>query len=183
MYLIDLCRVGNIGKARARKLYDNDIKTVSELADLDPAKAKKLLNMKDDAVNAILSEAKQLDLAWISACLICAVLALVAVGAGRLAKSGFAVGEVDVRIPSRLISHPFFWDVNLVHGLESGPCLVNVFVATFEYIVKCLDVAATHPISVGAVTVCGFEHFSDRNRLAHMLPAQEQSVPVLRHSG
>lgn len=62
MYLVDLCRVANIGKTRAKRLYDNDIKTVGELALLDPEKAKKLLNMKADAVSAVLAEAVQLDL-------------------------------------------------------------------------------------------------------------------------
>lgn len=56
-HLVDLCRVPNIGRVRAKKLYDAGIKTVEALADLEPEKVRKLLNMKPEAVKEIMADA------------------------------------------------------------------------------------------------------------------------------
>ncbi len=62
MYLVDLCRIPNVGKVRAKKLYEAGIKTAEEFADLDPAEAKKLLNIKDEILTEMMSEAQKLAL-------------------------------------------------------------------------------------------------------------------------
>lgn len=55
-HLIPLCRVENIGKARAKKLYENGIKTPQDLASFNKDKLKSLLNIKtkllDDIINS-----------------------------------------------------------------------------------------------------------------------------------
>lgn len=61
-YLIDLCRLPNIGKVRAKKLYEHGIKTVDDLAELNFEQVKKLLNMKKENVEAIMQEAKKISL-------------------------------------------------------------------------------------------------------------------------
>lgn len=62
MYLVDLCRIPNIGKVRAKKLYDAGVKTAEQFADMDPAAVKKMLNVKADLVTEMLSEAQKLAL-------------------------------------------------------------------------------------------------------------------------
>lgn len=60
-YLVDLCQLPNIGKVRAKKLYENGIKSVSDIAKLDADKLRKLLNMKPDKVSEILKEATRIN--------------------------------------------------------------------------------------------------------------------------
>lgn len=57
-HLINLCRLPNIAKVRATKLYDAGFKTVEEIADADVEKLKKLLGMKQEAVEQIMKDAQ-----------------------------------------------------------------------------------------------------------------------------
>lgn len=59
-HLLDLCQLENIGRVRATKLYDAGIKNLHSVVDCDKDKLMKLLNMKSDAVDAILNQAKVL---------------------------------------------------------------------------------------------------------------------------
>lgn len=61
-HLVDLCRIPNIGKVRAKKLYDGGIKTVEDFADLDVDKLRKMLNLKPELVHDMLMAAKKLAL-------------------------------------------------------------------------------------------------------------------------
>ena len=56
--LLDLCKIENIGKVRANKLYDAGVKTAKDIASCDPQKLCKILNMKIDAVNKMIQQAK-----------------------------------------------------------------------------------------------------------------------------
>jgi helicase len=62
MYLVDLCRIPNIGKVRAKKLYEAGIKTAEEFADMDKVEAKKLLNIKQELLTEMFAEAEKLAL-------------------------------------------------------------------------------------------------------------------------
>jgi helicase len=57
-HLIDLCKIANIGKVRATKLYDAGYKTSKDLAKLDAAKLSKLINVKLDMAQEMLQSAK-----------------------------------------------------------------------------------------------------------------------------
>jgi len=57
-HLIDLCKIANIGKARATKLYDSGYKTSKDLSKLDAAKLSKLINVKLDMAQEMLQSAK-----------------------------------------------------------------------------------------------------------------------------
>jgi replicative superfamily II helicase len=59
-YLVNLCQIPNIGKVRAKKLYDHGIKTTADLCKLSETELKSLLNMKKDLVAEVLSQAKKL---------------------------------------------------------------------------------------------------------------------------
>ena len=61
-HLLDICRLPNIGKVRATKLYNAGFKTVEEIADADPAQIKKLLNFKQDNMDALMNNAKTIAL-------------------------------------------------------------------------------------------------------------------------
>jgi replicative superfamily II helicase len=61
MYLVDLCRIPNIGKVRAKKLYDAGVKTAEAVAGCKSEALRKLLNMKADAIEQIIEEAKKVD--------------------------------------------------------------------------------------------------------------------------
>jgi len=61
-HLVNLCQLPNIGKVRAKKLYDYGIKNVNEFADVSEEKLRKLLNLKEDIVKEMLKEANQLSL-------------------------------------------------------------------------------------------------------------------------
>jgi helicase len=59
-HLIDLCKLENIGKVRATKLYDAGFKTAKDIAKLDVAKLGKIINMKGEAAEKILKQAQGL---------------------------------------------------------------------------------------------------------------------------
>lgn len=59
-HLIPLCKIPNIGKARASKLYDAGIKTAKDIASCDRNSLKKILNLKLELVDKILEESKTL---------------------------------------------------------------------------------------------------------------------------
>lgn len=61
-HLVDLCQVPNIGKVRARKLYEHGIKTTDDICNLTPEKLKKLLNMKQDKIDEIVINARKLSM-------------------------------------------------------------------------------------------------------------------------
>lgn len=60
-HLINLCQLPNVGKVRATKLYDLGYKDVDSVAELDDAKLKKILNLKEDLVKEIKSVASRLS--------------------------------------------------------------------------------------------------------------------------
>jgi replicative superfamily II helicase len=61
MYLVDLCRVSNIGKVRGKRLYEAGIKTAEDFANMNPEQAKKLLgNVKIEVIKEMLAEASSL---------------------------------------------------------------------------------------------------------------------------
>lgn len=57
-HLIDVCRLPNIGKVRAHKLYNAGFKTVEEIADANPEQIRKILNYKQDALDKLMKDAK-----------------------------------------------------------------------------------------------------------------------------
>lgn len=60
-HLVDLCQLPNIGKVRAKKLYENGIKSVQDISKVDSDKLRKLLNMKPDKIGEIMKEATKLN--------------------------------------------------------------------------------------------------------------------------
>lgn len=61
-HLVNLCRIPNVGKVRAKKLFDYGIKSVDEFAEASEEKLRKLLNLKEDVVKGMLAEANKLSL-------------------------------------------------------------------------------------------------------------------------
>jgi helicase len=61
-HLVNLCSIPNVGKARAKKLYDAGIRTVDDFADVPADNLRKLLNLKEDIVKQMLSEATKQSL-------------------------------------------------------------------------------------------------------------------------
>lgn len=59
-HLIDLCQVENIGKVRAKKLYDAGIKSLKDFVSTDKEKLGKLLNFKANTINELISKATNL---------------------------------------------------------------------------------------------------------------------------
>jgi predicted flap endonuclease-1-like 5' DNA nuclease len=57
---VQLCQIPNIGKVRAKKLWDLGYKNVGDVAKEDVAKLKKLLNMKEDIVKQVVTDASRL---------------------------------------------------------------------------------------------------------------------------
>jgi helicase len=57
--LIDLCKIPNIGKVRAEKLYAAGIRRPADLLK-NPHMVKRLLNMKDEKINEMLNSVKSL---------------------------------------------------------------------------------------------------------------------------
>jgi replicative superfamily II helicase len=57
-HLISLCKLSNIGKVRATKLYDAGIKTKDDFLKKEVGYLSKLLNMKADVLQQIIQEAK-----------------------------------------------------------------------------------------------------------------------------
>lgn len=60
-HLVNLCRIPNIGKVRAKKLYDYGIKSADEFSQVSEDKLRKLLNLKEDIVKVMLAEANKLS--------------------------------------------------------------------------------------------------------------------------
>ncbi|MGC8975514.1 MAG: DUF4332 domain-containing protein, partial [Thermoprotei archaeon] len=58
--LLDLVRVRGIGRVRARILYDNGIKTVKELASVNPARLANLRSFGPKIAHDVVEEAKKL---------------------------------------------------------------------------------------------------------------------------
>jgi replicative superfamily II helicase len=52
-----LCEIPNIGKVRAEKLWEANIRTAEDVAN-NPDKVKKVLNLKDDKIKQICDDAK-----------------------------------------------------------------------------------------------------------------------------
>jgi helicase len=61
-YLVDLCRVPNIGKVRAQKLYDAGFKTVDDVASMNFEKFKTLINMKKESAEEAMKHFKKISL-------------------------------------------------------------------------------------------------------------------------
>lgn len=61
-HLVSLCQIPNIGKVRANKLFNAGIKTAEDLSDIAPETLKKLLNMKKEAIEAIIQNARSATL-------------------------------------------------------------------------------------------------------------------------
>lgn len=61
-HLLDICRLPNIGRVRATKLYDAGFKTVEEIADADPARIKEILNFKKENFETLMKNAKAIAL-------------------------------------------------------------------------------------------------------------------------
>lgn len=59
--LIELCKIPNIGKVRAEKLYAAGFRNHNDLVS-DPQKVKNILNMKDEKIKEILNSAKLMSL-------------------------------------------------------------------------------------------------------------------------
>lgn len=59
-HLVSLCKVANVGKSRATKLYEKGIKTSKDLAGYDRNLLKGILNLKLEAVDKIIEDAKNL---------------------------------------------------------------------------------------------------------------------------
>ena len=59
-HLINLCKIDNIGRVRANKLYEAGIKTAKDIANTSPEKLGKIINMKKDAVEKIIQQAQGL---------------------------------------------------------------------------------------------------------------------------
>ena len=61
VHLLELCRLPNIGKVRAKKLYDMGYKTLEDICSLDNKKLKTILNMKEALVDEIKAQAEKLS--------------------------------------------------------------------------------------------------------------------------
>lgn len=59
-HLIPLCRIENIGRSRASKLYENGIKTPKDLVSFNKDKLKLLLNIKTKLIEEIIESASNL---------------------------------------------------------------------------------------------------------------------------
>jgi hypothetical protein len=59
-HLLDLCKIPNVGKVKANKLYTAGIKDVKELL-LNEEKSRKVLNMKQESFNKLVEDAKKIN--------------------------------------------------------------------------------------------------------------------------
>jgi helicase len=59
-HLVNLCGIKNIGKQRAKKLFESNIKNVSDIVNTPIDKLKVLLNLKENIIKDILSDANKL---------------------------------------------------------------------------------------------------------------------------
>lgn len=60
VHLLDLCKIDNIGKVRANKLFDAGIKNSKDIAKMDAAKLGKIINLKTEAAQKIIDQAQDL---------------------------------------------------------------------------------------------------------------------------
>ena len=60
-HLVDLCQLPNVGKVRAKKLYDMGHKGVEDIVALGHEKVKSILNLKEDLVRDIIKEALRIS--------------------------------------------------------------------------------------------------------------------------
>ena len=60
-HLVDLCQLPNVGKVRAKKLYDMGYKGVEDIVTLGHDKVKSILNMKEAMVGDIIKEALRIS--------------------------------------------------------------------------------------------------------------------------
>lgn len=61
IYLIELCKLPNIGKVRAKKLYDMGFKTIESVCEMENKKLKSILNIKEEYIEEIKKEAFKLS--------------------------------------------------------------------------------------------------------------------------
>lgn len=59
-HLVDLCKLDNIGKTRATKLYNAGFKTVEDISSMDFEKFKSLVNLKKESAQEIMNQAKKM---------------------------------------------------------------------------------------------------------------------------
>jgi|694.fasta_scaffold01707_22 helicase len=60
-YLVELCQLPNIGKVRAKKLFDMGFKNIESIAEMDDKKLKGILNMKEEYITEIKKQAMKLS--------------------------------------------------------------------------------------------------------------------------
>lgn len=60
-HLVGLCRIKNIGKQRAKKLYESNIRDINAIINTPLQKLKTLLNLKEDLVKNMVEDAKKLS--------------------------------------------------------------------------------------------------------------------------
>lgn len=61
-HLVNLCGIPNIGKVRAKKLYESGIKSVDDFADVPADNLRKMLNLKEEIVKQMLLDAQRISL-------------------------------------------------------------------------------------------------------------------------
>ena len=60
-YLVELCQLPNIGKVRAKKLFDMGFKNIESIVEMDDKKLKGILNMKEEYITEIKKQAMKLS--------------------------------------------------------------------------------------------------------------------------
>lgn len=60
-YLVELCQLPNIGKVRAKKLFDMGFKNIESIVEIDDKKLKGILNMKEEFITEIKKQAIKLS--------------------------------------------------------------------------------------------------------------------------
>jgi hypothetical protein len=61
-HLIELCQIPNIGKVRAKRLYDAGISTAADLVSFDKDQLKRILNLKPGKLQDVITEAEKISL-------------------------------------------------------------------------------------------------------------------------
>ena len=60
-HLVELCQLPNIGKVRAKKLFDMGFKNIESIVEMDDKKLKGILNMKEEYITEIKKQAMKLS--------------------------------------------------------------------------------------------------------------------------
>jgi predicted RecB family nuclease len=60
-HLVELCRVPNIGKVRANRLFAKGIKTIDDLAGMSLENFKSVANIKGEMAEQILKDARKIS--------------------------------------------------------------------------------------------------------------------------